>query len=79
MKDEERDLLRKTILGLCSQPIHYTKLEKRVVATCQPWATTNTFKSQLHYLLNNSYVTRVARGIYQITPKGKNYLALLTS
>jgi len=34
---------------------------------------------QLHYLLINGYITRIARGIYQTTPKGKNYLALLTS
>ena len=78
MKDEERDLLRKTILGLCSQPVHYTKLEKRVVATCQPWATSNTFKSQLHYLLSNGYVERVSRGAYKVTSKGEKLLEILT-
>jgi hypothetical protein len=35
-------------------------------------ATTNTFKSQLRYLLHNGYIARITRGIYQITPKGKN-------
>jgi DNA-binding PadR family transcriptional regulator len=43
------------------------------------FATTNTFKSPLHYLLSNGYITRIARGIYQITPKGKKYLVLLAS
>jgi hypothetical protein len=41
--------------------------------------TTNTFKSQLHYLLSNGHIARIARGVYQITLKGKKYLVLLTS
>jgi len=80
MKDRERDILRKTILELLSKGhVHYTDLDKKVCATCHSFATTNTFKSQLHYLLSNDYITRIARGTYQITPKGKKYLALLTS
>ncbi|NIU38671.1 hypothetical protein GWN65_01485 [Candidatus Bathyarchaeota archaeon] len=59
--------------------VHYTDLEKKVTATCYSFATTNTFKRQLHYLLSNSYIARIARGIYEITPKGKKYLVLLTS
>ena len=80
MKDRERDLLRKTILEMLTKGhVHYTDLEKKVTATCYSFATTNTFKRQLRYLLDNLYVRRVARGIYQITPKGKKYLVLLTS
>ena len=80
MKDMERDVLRRTILELVKKGhVHYTDLEKKVTATCYPFATTNTFKSQLHYLLSNGYITRIARGIYETTPKDKNYLALLTS
>jgi len=80
MKDRERDVLRKTILEILAKGyVHYTDLDKKVCATCHSFATTNTFKSQLHYLLNNDYIARIARGIYQITPKGKKYLILLTS
>ena len=78
MKERERDILRKSILELLSIDCrHYTDLDKKVCATCHPFATTNTFKSQLHYLLSNNYIHKVSRGIYQITPKGKKYLALL--
>lgn len=80
MKDRERDILRKTILELLAKGcVHYTDLDKKVCATCHSFATTNTFKSQLHYLLSNDYITRISRGVYQITPKGKKYLVLLTS
>ncbi len=80
MKDRERDVLRRTILEILAKGcVHYTDLDKKVCATCHSFATTNTFKSQLHYLLGNGYITRFARGIYQITPKGEQYLALLAS
>ena len=80
MRDLERDVLRRTILEILEKgSVHYTDLDKKVCATCHSFATTNTFKSQLHYLLNNDYIARIARGIYQITPKGKKYLILLTS
>jgi DNA-binding PadR family transcriptional regulator len=80
MKDRERDVLRRTILELLAKGcVHYTDLDKKVCASCHSFATTNTFKSQLHYLLNNKYVNRIARGVYQITSRGKNYLFLLKS
>jgi len=80
MKDRERDILRRTILELLAKGcVHHTELNKKVCASCHSFATTNTFRSQLRYLLNTYYIARVARGIYQITPKGKNYLILLTS
>jgi DNA-binding PadR family transcriptional regulator len=76
----KRDILRRTILELLTKgSVHYTELEKKVCTTCYSFATTNTFKSQLHYLLNSKYVDRIARGVYKITPRGKNYLFLLTS
>jgi DNA-binding PadR family transcriptional regulator len=78
--DIKRDILRRTILELLAKGcVHYTDLDKKVCASCHSFATTNTFKSQLHYLLSNKYVNRVARGVYKITPRGKNYLFLLTS
>ena len=78
--DMKRDILRRTILELLTKDeVHYTHLEKKICATCLPFATTNTFKAQLNYLIRNSYINRITRGIYQITAKGKNYLTLLTS
>ncbi len=75
----KRDILRKTILELLTKgSVHYTDLDKKTCATSHPFATTNTFKSQLQYLLNNGYVDRIFRGVYQITSKGENYLNLLT-
>jgi len=74
----KRDMLRRTILELLSKGnMHYTELEKKVCATCYPLSTSNTFKSQLRYLLDNNHINRITRGIYQITTKGKNYLILL--
>jgi len=79
MKDRQRDVLRRTILEMLSKGhVHYTDLEKKVTATCYFFATTNTFKRQLRYLLDNAYVERVERGVYQITPRGQDYLVLLT-
>jgi len=80
MKDRERDILRRTILELLAKGSeHYTDLGKKVCSSCHSFATINTFNSQLRYLLGNSYIERVARGVYQITPRGIQYLHLLTA
>jgi len=79
MKDCERDILRRNILELLSKGcMHYTDLEKKVCASCLPFASTNTFKPQLAYLLKKGFIERVSRGIYQITEKGQKYLVILT-
>lgn len=80
MRDAERDMLRKTILDLLSRGYeNYTLLEKKTIATCAPFITVNTFRRQFYgYLLAKGYVAKVARGKYKITPKGENYLALLS-
>lgn len=79
MKDCERDILRKNILELLAKGhVHYTDLEKKVCGLCLPFATTNTFKFQLAYLLKNGFIERVSRGIYATTEKGEKYLVLLT-
>jgi len=76
--DVKRDILRKTILELLTKgTVHYTDLDKKVCASCHSFATTNTFKSQLHYLLSNGYIDRIARGVYKTTPRGERYLSLL--
>jgi DNA-binding PadR family transcriptional regulator len=78
--DLKRDTLRKTILELLKNNTkHYTKLQKKVCATCHQFATANTFQPQLQYLLNNGFVERISRGVYQITPKGEKYLELWNS
>lgn len=80
MKDREREILRKIILEfLTKKRVHYSELEKKVCATFHSFATTSTFRSQYQYLLTNNYIERIARGIYQISPKGKKLLELLTA
>jgi DNA-binding PadR family transcriptional regulator len=77
--DIKRDILRRTILELLEKGSkHYTELDKKVCASCHQFATTNTFRSQFNYLLNNECIERIARGVYQITSRGKKYLNLLT-
>lgn len=79
MKDHERDVLRKTILELIKKGhVHYTDIEKKAVATCLSFATSNTVRKQFYdYLLINGYVERVRRGVYKITPKGEKLLEIL--
>jgi len=80
MKDRERDTLRKTILQLLKKGyVHYTNIEKKAVATCMPFVTSNTFKKQFYgYLVAQGYVHRVTRGIYTITEKGEKLLDILS-
>ncbi|HKZ94448.1 MAG TPA: winged helix-turn-helix domain-containing protein [Candidatus Bathyarchaeia archaeon] len=80
MKDQERDVLRKTILELVKKGhVHYTDIEKKACATCLSFATTNTVRKQFyHYLLPNGYVVRVSRGVYKITQKGEKLLEILS-
>ena len=79
MKDQERDVLRRTILELVKKGhVHYTDIEKKACATCLSFATSNTIRRQFyHYLLPNGYVKRVSRGAYEITPKGEKLLEIL--
>ena len=58
--------------------MHYTDIEKKAVATCLSFATSNTISEQLyHYLLPNGYIERVGRGAYRITKKGQKLLDIL--
>jgi predicted transcriptional regulator len=79
LKDQERDILRKTILELVKKGhVHYTDIEKKACATCLSFATTNTVRKQFyHYLLLNGYVERISRGVYKITSKGEKLLEIL--
>jgi len=60
--------------------VHYTDIEKKAVATCLRFATSNTIRKQFyHYLLTNGYDERISRGIYKITQKGEKLLETLDS
>jgi predicted transcriptional regulator len=51
------------------------KIEKKVKASCMPFATSNTVWTQLNdYLLACSYMERVGRSVYKITSKGEKLL-----
>jgi len=65
MKDLERDCLHSIILELIKKGhMHYTDVEKKAVATCLRYATSNTVRKQFyHYLLPKGYVERVSRGV----------------
>jgi len=55
--------------------VHYTDIEKKAVATCLRFATSNTIRKQFYdYLLPNGYLERVGRGMYMITKKGEKLL-----
>jgi len=71
--------LRRTVLELVKKGhVHYTDIEKKVVATCLRFATSNTVRRQFyHYLLENGCVERVSRGICRITSKGEKLLEIL--
>ena len=76
--DVKRDILRRIILELLTKSsVRYTDLEKKMCSSGYTFANTNTFKTQLKYLLKNRYVNRMSRGIYQITSTGERYLDLL--
>lgn len=80
MTDQERDILRKTILEFVKKGhVHYTDIEKKAVATRLCFATSNTIRKQFYrYLLANGYVERVSRGIYKITERGEKLSEILT-
>ena len=76
---EEQDLLDKMILETLSKGhIHWTDLEKRVIATCRAFATRGRFDNRLRYLLKKGYVKRVSRGIYKVTEGGRKYMDVLS-
>lgn len=79
MNDQDRDVLRKTILELIKRGhVRFTAIEKRCVASCLPFATSHTFRHQFYdYLLCQGYVKRVDRGVYALTEKGEELLVLL--
>jgi hypothetical protein len=59
--------------------VHYTDIEKKAVATCLRYATSNTIRKQFyHYLLENGLCGRVNRGVYRTAFKGERLLEILS-
>ena len=80
MKDAQRDQLRKTILMLISKGyVNYVRIEKKAVASCAPFITSNTFRAQFYdYLLAQGFIVKVGRGCYALTEKGEKLLVCLS-
>ncbi|KPV63641.1 MAG: hypothetical protein AOA66_0773 [Candidatus Bathyarchaeota archaeon BA2] len=75
---EEQDLMDKTILAMLAKGhVHWTDLEKKVLATCHPSATRTRFDNRLRYLLKKGYIERVSRGIYRVTESGEKYMEII--
>jgi len=75
---EEQDMMDKIILKTLKRgKVHWTDMEKKVLATCHPSATRTRFDNRLRYLLKKGYIERVSRGIYQITESGEKYMEII--
>ncbi len=78
---EQQDLMDKIILQTLMKvdSARWTELEKRVLGTRLPFATSQRFRSRMRYLLNKKLIERVQRGTYKITKSGIKYLETLKS
>jgi len=75
---EEQDMMDKIILKTLKKGrVHWTDMEKKVLATCHPSATRTRFDNRLRYLLKKGYIERVSRGIYHITESGEKYMEII--
>jgi len=71
-------MMDKTILSMLRKGhVHWSDLEKTVIATCHPWSTRSRFDNRLRYLLKKGYLERVNRGIYRITESGEKYMEII--
>jgi DNA-binding HxlR family transcriptional regulator len=81
LKDQEKDQLRRTILeSLSKGRVCWTDLKKKVLGSCQPFATDRTFSHQMNYLERAGYIKKLgnkgSRFPYEITEKGKQLRTL---
>jgi len=78
---EQQDLMDKIILRALMKAgsARWTELEKRVLGTQLPFATSQRFRSRIRYLLNKKLIERIQRGTYKITEPGIKYLETLES
>ena len=82
MKDQERDDLLKTMLGLLANGrVCWMDLKKKVLGSCKPFATDCTFSRQMRYLERAGHIKKLGekrtRAPYEITDKGRRLLAAL--
>ena len=78
---EQQDLMDKAILRtlMKNNLVRWTKLEKNILSTQLPFATSQRFRNRMKYLLNKKLIERVRRGTYKITENGIKYLKTLES
>jgi len=75
---EQQDMMDKTILNaLRKGHVHWSDLEKTVIATCHSWSTRSRFDNRLRYLLKKGYIERTSRGIYRVTESGEKYMEII--
>lgn len=78
IRREQQDAVDKLILEMLAKGhIHWTDLEKKVLATYVPFATHGRFRGRMKYLLKTGHIVRIERGIYEITEKGMKYMISL--
>ena len=78
---EQQDLMDKAILRtlMKNNLVRWTKLEKTILSTQLPFATSQRFRNRMKYLLSKKLIERVRRGVYKITEFGIKYLETLES
>jgi len=76
---EQQDLVDKIILEILAkkETIRWTTLEKKVLGTHQPYATSHRFRLRMQYLLKKNLIKKAGKGIYAITGAGLKYLEYL--
>lgn len=82
MKDQERDELRKTVLGLLLKGrVCWTDLKKKVLGSCKSFATDCTFSHEMVYLERSGCIRKLgkkgSRAPYELTDKGRRLLTWL--
>ena len=76
---EQQDLVDKIILEILAkkETIRWTTLEKKVLGTHRPYATSHRFRLRMQYLLKKNLIKKIGKGMYAITEVGLKYLEYL--
>jgi DNA-binding HxlR family transcriptional regulator len=67
------ETIKLILSALEESPNRWTPLVRRMMASSTPWVT----QSCLRWLLAEGYVERPSRGLYRLTEKGRQLLAVL--
>ena len=78
---EQQDLMDRAILRILMKNnlVRWTKLEKNILSTQLPFATSQRFRNRMKYLLKKKLIEKIQRGTYKITEHGRKYLETLES